>query len=154
MDITHPNGAQISSAIENIKKIMGEAPLKRDRLEQALKLVMELAARRDWWSADRFAPPTADEQQARYLIAQDDDRTNALYLNVMRPGKKIPPHNHTTWACIAAVEGVEHNYLYERLDDGTEQGVGRLGEPKEVIVEPGNGVALMPDDIHSVVIEG
>ena len=154
MDITHPNGAQISSAIENIKKIMGEAPLKRDRLEQALKLVMELAAHRDWWSADRFAPPTADEQQARYLIAQDDDRTNALYLNVMRPGKKIPPHNHTTWACIAAVEGVEHNYLYERLDDGIEQGVGRLGEPKEVIVEPGNGVALMPDDIHSVVIEG
>jgi predicted metal-dependent enzyme (double-stranded beta helix superfamily) len=154
MDIAHPNRAEISIAVENIKRITGEAPLGRDRLEQALKLVMELAARRDWWSADRYAPPTAEEQQARYLITQDDDQTHALYLNVMRPGKKIPPHNHTTWACIAAVEGVENNYLYERLDDGSEPGVGRLGEPKEVIVAPGGGIALMPDDIHAVAIGG
>ena len=126
----------------------------RDRLGEVLAELESLAGARDLWSPALYPDPTPDEQQARYLVREEEDRSFALYCNVMRPGKRIPPHNHTTWACVAAVEGTEHNALFERRDGGTEAGPATIRKIREVEVRPGSGIALMPDDIHSVEIRG
>ncbi len=144
----------VNDVLDRVRHVLDQQQLSRQALDDILFELKQLAACGEFWNAEDFPPPAEDERQARYLIDQQDDQTIALYLNVMRPGKRIPPHNHTTWACIAAVEGEESNTLYRRLDDGLIAGRATLEVDREVVIGPGQGIAMMPDDIHSVMIEG
>ena len=148
--MANPHQAEINATIKNIKNIAQTGEFTRQRLDQIEAQVRALAANTSWWSEDLYPAPPEGELQSRYLISEDPDKSYALYLNVMRPGKKIGPHNHTTWACIAAVEGTEFNYVYER----TAPGASTLKQVKTVEVTPGHSIGLMADDIHAVQIKG
>lgn len=154
MSIAQQRLAAVGDAIESIREIVARSGVTRDALAEVLTRVEDLAARTELWNEADYPPPEPGERQARYLIAEDADQTYALYLNVMRPGKRIPPHNHTTWACVAGVSGIEFNDVYVRTDDGSQPGVGTLAFSHTVEVGPRHGIALLPDDIHSVEIRG
>jgi predicted metal-dependent enzyme (double-stranded beta helix superfamily) len=144
----------VSDALSRVHKILASEAVTRQSLDTILDEVKQLATQSSLWNESDFPPPKPDEYQARYLIDQGDDLTVALYLNVMRPGKFGPPHDHTTWACIAGVAGDEYNTLYKRLDNGREPGKATLKTGEEILVGQGGGVALLADDIHSVRVDG
>jgi predicted metal-dependent enzyme (double-stranded beta helix superfamily) len=146
--------APVVDFIEDAKQLVGDSYVTPETLNSILEGLDRLAGQRALWSESEFPSPGEHEQQRRDLISEEDDRSFALYLNVMRPGKKTPVHNHTTWACIAAVEGCELNHVYDRLDDRSSPGRADVRLRTTVEVKPGRGIAFMPDDIHAVEIPG
>lgn len=153
-EISAERGQAVRQIIEKTRKRLDGAALDRDVLGSIRDDLLALAANAALWSEEDYAPPEGEERQARYLIGSEGPTGITLYLNVMRSGKTIPPHDHTTWACVAAVEGSEQNTLYERKDDGSKPGHAVIEVREVVDLAPGNAVALMPDDIHSVAILG
>ena len=144
----------VQALIRDTREILDASALDRTVLDGIRGRILEIAARKELWSEADYSSPEPGEQQNRYLIGQEGPDGISLYLNVLRAGKKIPPHNHTTWACIAAVDGVEHNTLYDRLDDGSAPGKAEIRAREVVAVEPGAAIAMLPDDVHSVEIRG
>ena len=116
----------VQALIRDTREILDASALDRTVLDGIRARILEIAARKELWSEAAYPSPEPGEQQNRYLIGQEGPDGISLYLNVLRAGKKIPPHNHTIWACIAAVDGVEHNTLYDRLDDGSAPGKAEI----------------------------
>ena len=128
--------------------------IDRDVLEEIRLKLQELASLPELWSEDDYPAPTGSELQNRYRIDGEGEYGITLYLNVLRSGQTVPPHNHTTWACIAAVEGVEHNLFYRRTDDGSVDGKATIEMLDTIAVEPGVSIAMMPEDIHNYEVRG
>ncbi|MFK7964338.1 MAG: hypothetical protein AB8C46_10295 [Burkholderiaceae bacterium] len=146
--------AQVSQLIEQTRQVLTDGELAREQLNTIRALVEQLAARAGLWNAQDFPDPAENEFQSRYRLGAESDDGITLYLNVMRPGKVIKPHDHTTWACIAGVEGVEMNTRYDRTDDQSVPGKASITATETIALGPGKSIGLMPDDIHSVRIEG
>lgn len=144
----------VDQLIHETRELLKIDTLDRYVLSQIQLDLQDLAAQTVLWDCADYPEPNEEDRQNRFLIHSDRDNDVTLYLNVMRPGKKIPAHNHTTWACVAAVVGVEVNTLYDRVDDGDIEGKADLSVREVVDLGPGRSVALMPDDIHSVEIKG
>ncbi|MCK8786651.1 cysteine dioxygenase family protein [Roseomonas sp. NAR14] len=154
-DVMAARTAAVAATIDRIRAIEAERGVNREALASIREEMLKLAAQEHLFPSSEFAPPPAGVKGAkRYLLQEDADGRFALYLNALNPGNESKPHNHTTWACIAAVEGQELNRLYDRLDDGSVPGRADLREAGQVMVEPGNAIAFLPDDIHSIHTTG
>ena len=154
MDHAAERSREVASLIGDTRAIIDAGTLDRAALDRIRARILDIAARDDFWSEADYPGPAECDQQNRYLVGQESPEGISLYLNVLRAGKKIPPHNHTTWACIAAVSGVEHNTLYDRLDNNSVPGPAEIRAREVVVIEPGNALAMLADDVHSVEIKG
>ena len=117
------------------------------------EVLYALAARKELFPREDFPPPTDASMNIRYLLSEQG-QSPALYMNSIAPGKRTEPHNHTTWAVVVSVEGDEINRFYDRVDGGSGPGTAQLTLRDEVVVRPGVGVAMLPDDVHSIAVEG
>ncbi|MBB1627245.1 cysteine dioxygenase family protein [Achromobacter sp. UMC71] len=148
----------VQDALADIRGLLAAAPLTRDLLAQVTARLEQLAAHRALFPATDFPPPGAGQgvgASTRYRLNPDDgDGAPALYLNSINPGKTTLPHNHTTWAAIVALSGQELNRVYRRSDDGSQAGRATLEQVREVVVQPGQSVSFLPDDIHSIHVTG
>ncbi len=148
IDVKAARAAQVAATIDRIRAIERSQGVTREALDAIKAEMLALAAHEQLFPFAEFPPPPAGEKGSRrYLLQQDADHRFAIYLNALNPGNETRPHDHTTWAVIVAVEGQEHNKVYARVPGG-------LVVAREVRVEPGTGIAFMPDDIHAIATLG
>ncbi|MFQ5995730.1 MAG: hypothetical protein ACE5K1_11635 [Acidiferrobacterales bacterium] len=140
----------VSQAVEEVRAIEHDQSVTPDSLQRIKAVLVELAAHAELFSKSDYPSPTKEEKSLMYLISEDKDHRFALYLSTGVPGRSSPPHNHTTWAVIAGIDGEEENRVYERIDDGSVSGKGDIRQIRSVVLRAGDGIAFMPDDIHSI----
>lgn len=145
----------VASAVDRIRAIETSQGVTRPSLDAIMAELHTLAAQESLFPSAEFPPPPASEKGSRrYLLHEDPGNRFALYLNALNPGNETKPHDHTTWAVVVAVAGEELNKVYARTDDGSKPDHCELKLTREVMVKPGTGIALMPEDIHSIHTQG
>ncbi|MBC7635414.1 MAG: cysteine dioxygenase [Acetobacteraceae bacterium] len=116
-----------------------------------LKLVA-LARRADLFPAEDFSMPVAQGRNHPLLVEDGDG--HGLYLTINLPGKEAAPHDHGIWCVHAAISGRERHVFYRRTDAGAVASKADVVQVGEVMVEPGNGMAMSDHDIHSTDVVG
>ncbi len=67
------------------------------------------------WSAEPVHVARRGEELL-YSLGTSERSGFTLYLVSDGPGVTSPPHEHTTWAVIVGVQGIERNFLYRQVD--------------------------------------
>jgi predicted metal-dependent enzyme (double-stranded beta helix superfamily) len=140
---------EIDAVVADVREIEARDGVSRQSLEKIKQRLIRLAAQSELFTLSDFPPPQpgAKRNSCLYRVSEDADHRFALYVNSSLGRYGTPAHNHTTWAVIVGVAGEELNRLYERSDEGVQV-------KSEFVVRQGAGVAFMPEDLHSIHIEG
>ncbi len=154
MDIREQRVKAVAGAIADIRDIEEAQGVNPEALDAIKGVLLNLADQRDLFPEDHFLVGPEDGNSVVYRLSEDENHRFALYASTALPGKGVHPHNHTTWAVIVGVHGEERNIFYERTDDGSQEGIGEIHQIDEFTVSFGNGITLMPDDIHSIQVTG
>jgi predicted metal-dependent enzyme (double-stranded beta helix superfamily) len=152
MTIQEKLEAAVKETLREIKSIAGDEGPDRMALQAMKERLAALAERAELFPRTDF-PATGNEDDDSHLLSQDADGGFALYLYSSGSDEETPPHDHCTWAVIAGIEGVEHNKVYRRLDDGSVPGRGRIELDHEFSVCAGTGLALAAEDVHSIHVD-
>ncbi len=147
-DIKAVRASAVASTIARIRAIETAQGVTRPALEAIKDEMLKLSKQEHLFPSSEFVPPPEGVKGAqRYLLQEDADHRFALYLNALNPGNETRPHDHTTWAVVVSVDGLEANKVYRQVPGG-------LVVDREVMVEGDTGITLMPDDIHAIATPG
>jgi len=153
--IATTRASAVAASLDRIRAIEMSQGVTRASLDAIKAEMLQLAAHEELFPSAEFPPLAAGEKGSkRYLLQEDPGGRFAMYMLALNPGNSTKPHDHTTWAVVTAVQGQELNRVYRRADDGSVPGHCKLELAREVVVEPGTGIALMPEDIHSIHTTG
>lgn len=135
--------------IAELQKIVSEDDDPRRIVDRVAPLARAMAADVDWIEPAFYE---AGEDQGFGITILHAEPGGGLFVETVSwlSGRGVAPHDHQTWGVVVGLDGSEANVTWRRLDDGTKPGYADVEKDAEVVIERGDVVALLPDDIHSV----
>lgn len=85
-----------------------------------------------------------------HVLHEKADHSLAVLAVCWLPHRGAPPHDHGTWAVVAAVDGPERNEFFERADDRSRPGYAELRKVGEKVFQAGEVVGMPAGVIHSI----
>jgi predicted metal-dependent enzyme (double-stranded beta helix superfamily) len=117
------------------------------RLEAITPLVRTLLIS-SFWLQMEYDPPNPKTGWSVRFLYQEHEFPITIQMVAWAPGQRSPIHNHGTWGIVALLDGQERNRLWQRQPDADHP--DRLAPSQDLILNPGDIVALTADAIHSV----
>ncbi len=153
-DVASRRTSAVTAFIQTARRLLPDSQnATAEQLKVVADALVQLGLQKDLFPAEHF-PVDAQRPAQVYRLAEDLNGHYALYVSAGLAGKAQPPHNHTTWAIIAGVNGNERNDVYSRhtTEDATRD---RLQLTRTVDVAAGNAITLTGDDVHTIeLIDG
>jgi len=137
-----------------IKQIRGmAAPLHEAATRQEICGILEaLATQTDLFPTHGFTVRSG-ATGGIYELYVAPDRSLSLYASSGASGKYQPPHDHTTWAVIAGIRGVERNQFFDCVERDDSSSSGKLSFVSAKNVGPGDSVTLGAEDFHTIAVQ-
>jgi predicted metal-dependent enzyme (double-stranded beta helix superfamily) len=117
------------------------------RLEAVTPLVRKLLVSSYWLQMEHRDPDPKTGWSVNFLYREHEFPLTVQMVGWL-PGRTSTIHNHGSWGIVALVGGQERNRLWRR--DPQPDQPDRLELVDEVILNPGDVVALTANAIHSV----
>ena len=146
-----------AAALETLTRLQAASVAAEDEAAHAAAVkqaLLDLAARPELFPLEHY-PVKPGTRGGFYRVIEGADRSNAIYVSVAAPAtaserRGNTPHRHVGWASIAGIRGEEFNAVYERIDDGSVPGQGKLRKRGDVTIRAGEAVYLPGGDYHHI----
>ena len=146
---------EIRALIAETERLSASVADVRTRLDQLRPAFAHLLAA-DGWLPDEYAQPDFKSRMGggigQYALYRAEDGSLCLFALVVPPGARTPVHDHLAWGLVGIYRGRQNETIYERTDDGREEGKATLTIKQQQTLGAGEFYALIPpeDDIHYV----
>ncbi len=152
MAIADRRARACATLLRDVHAITDKEGITPSALHAIKQKLSALATKSELFPLADFAMPEAQGRNHPLLVEDNDG--HGLYLTINMPGKEAAPHDHGIWCVNAAISGRERHVFYRLVDKGTAADRTELIRIGEVMVEPGNGMAMADHDIHSTEVVG
>ena len=146
---------EIRTLIDETQRLTKAVRDDRSRVDQLRPAFGRLLAA-DGWLPDEYAQPDTKSRMGggigQYALYRAEDGSLCLFALVVPSGSKTPVHDHLAWGLVGLYRGRQHETIYRRTDDATDEGRAVLEVVRRQTVNRGEFYTLLPplDDIHHV----
>ena len=146
---------EIRALIAETQRLTQAMPDTAARVE-ALKPAFAALLAAEGWLPEAYGAPDLTSGMGsgigQYALYRAEDGSLTLFSLVIPAGAETPVHDHLAWGLIGVYRGRQHETVYRRLDDGSDEAHASLEVSRASTMDTGDFYALLPpqDDIHYV----
>lgn len=143
-------GYGIPEMAADLRVIIADASSEREMIEQALHLVQWMAQRAEAWLPSHRFKADSDRGFGVNLLHEEPGNALTICAVAWPPGGHVPPHDHHSWEILAPMYGTMRHSSWAQADSGSRADHPGTREASEIVMRPGQAVAIMPREIHAL----